>query len=78
MRDRKGEPTGIKDYRGVLLHEGDVIKHPEEDVCGTVFWDGDHPHGDHWRVMYDDGSPSGTLVLQVGDRGMAVKVGSIY
>ena len=75
MNNRKQEQIGIKDYRGTLLHEGDVIKHPNMDEQGTVYWSVEK---NCWRVMYGGDKQDSRLGLQVGERGMAVKVGSIY
>ena len=62
-----------KDYEGNDLFEGDRIRHPSGEV-GVIVCIAEHVDpNDRWRVDY---GPQGIsrLCLQVGWKGMAVKV----
>lgn len=62
------------DYAGNVIREGDTIIHPLSGDRGVVEVDESRAHEtSKWRVRYEDGV-DGTmaLVLQIGDRGMAV------
>lgn len=64
------------DYAGNVIREGDTIAHPVTSDRGTVVLDESYANDSgKWRVRYEDG-PDGTmaLVLQIGERGMAVVV----
>lgn len=61
------------DFAGNEIHAGDVIRHPGGEQGTVVFLAEESESGDQWRVRYDDG-PLSRLVLQIGDKGMAVVV----
>ena len=63
--------TPYKDYAGVQLYTGDIVRHPDWQQ-GVVYYD--YRYSNKWRVQYDDGS-TGALALQIGHKGRAVKVG---
>lgn len=72
-----GVSLGITDYNGKELFEGDLIKHPESDQVGVIRYE---PSGCQFRIQYDPESflPSAHVGLQMGEKGKAVKIGSIY
>ena len=67
------------DYQGNDLFVGDIIQHPKENVKGIIIDDNtyDLESIGRFRVYYEDCPDYDfPLFLQVGDRGMAVKVNS--
>lgn len=73
----KGAPIGITDYKGVELHEGDIMEHPNEDGIGVIRYE---KNACQFRIQYDPKtfSPSCHVGLQTGKKGMCVKIGSVY
>ena len=67
--------TGLRDYKGELIFEYDVLKHPVgefPDKCFAVVWT--------WGIFeakYINGQYS-NLGLQLGDKGMATIAGTIF
>lgn len=63
------------DYKGQTLHEGDEIIHPSGERGVILFKSERGPiAGDCWLVKYEDSEPLSRLILQIGDKGQAVKV----
>ena len=63
------------DFAGASLYEGDYLEHPSCGSVGRVTYCpsyGNNIH-DSWGVAYLDGSTA-RLSLQIGGKGMAVKV----
>lgn len=68
---------GVTDYKKNDLFEGDVIEWPDADEIGVI---GYEKNGQQFRVQFDPKThiPSCHIGLQMGRRGRAVKIGSIY
>ncbi len=71
------EALGITDYKGNDLFEGDIIKHPSQEEIGVIRYE---KSGCQFRIQYDPKTyiPSCHVGLQMGKKGKAVKIGSIY
>jgi len=71
------EALGITDYKGNDLFEGDIIKHPSQEEIGVIRYE---KNSCQFRIQYDPKTfiPSCHVGLQMGSKGMAVKIGSIY
>ena len=69
--------VGINDFKGKELFEGDIIKHPNQDETGVIRYD---PNGCQFRIIYDSKTfiPSCHIGLQMGEKGQAFKIGSVY
>jgi hypothetical protein len=64
-----------RDYAGNVIHEGDVIQHPNQVERGVVlYWGHEKEVTDRWRVRYEGAPPDvvSRLCLQIGDKGQAV------
>jgi hypothetical protein len=72
----KKQFIGKLDYKGQALHEGDIIKHPNQEETGTIIYD--LPLS-QFRVEYPN-SYGATMPInaQVNEHGQAVRIGSIY
>lgn len=72
-----GADLGINDFEGKPLFEGDLIKHPDEPEIGVIRFE---VPGSQFRIQYDPKThiPSCQIGMQMGERGRAIKIGSIY
>jgi hypothetical protein len=70
-------PIGITDYKKVQLHEGDIMKHPNEDDIGVIRYE---KNACQFRIQYDPKKfiPSCHVGLQTGKKGKCIKIGSVY
>jgi hypothetical protein len=73
----KGKKLGIKDYKGVEISEGDVMKWPDEDELGVVRFE---KPSCQFRVQFEPKLeiPSCNIGNNVGKKGRAFVVGSVY
>lgn len=68
---------GVSDYKGNLLFEGDLIKHSNQKEIGVIRYE---INACQFRIQYDNKTfiPSCHVGLQMGEKGQAMKIGSIY
>ncbi len=73
----KKQFIGKLDYKGQALHEGDIIKHPNQEETGTIQY---HLGICKFMVFFpsDYGGYHLPIAAQVNQDGQAIKIGSVY
>ena len=71
------EFVGITDYEGNDIHEGDIIKWPNDEGLGVVRYE---PNSCQFRIQFDPSTYASSchVGLQMGEKGQARVVGSVY
>ena len=70
--DEGEQCTGLNDYNGQLIYEGDIGQHPDGSIF-KVEW-----MHDRWVSRYRYLGQWSSLLLQVGEKGQAVIIGNIH
>ena len=76
----KKAPLGITDFKNNPISEGDVIEWPEYDSIDDLGVVGYEPSGSQFRIQFNPitRKPSCHIGLQMGKKGKARVIGSIY
>jgi hypothetical protein len=71
-----GNFIGVCDYKNIPLHEGDIIQWPNQETLGVIRYE---KNSCQFRIQFEDKTTYSCHVgLQMGEKGMAIKIGSVY
>jgi hypothetical protein len=70
-----GNFIGVSDYKNIPLHEGDIIQWPNQEALGVIRYE---KNSCQFRIQFEDKTQSCHVGLQMGEKGQAIKIGSVY